>query len=510
MTSTTQRLPFVIKLWEVTLILFGVLLVLIPINPITSPIPSRDSGVFLYSGWRILQGEIPYLEIWDHKPPVILYLNALGLMIGNGSLWGLWIIELISLFTAAFIGYYLISRSFGTWPAIITLYLWLYSMVLLIQGGNFTTEFTLPLQFWCLWLAYKAEKRSFISWHGFLIGILCGIAFLTKQNTIGIGIAIALFLIFSRITTGRYRQLGLGLLVVLIGGFFPLIVVFVSFWTQGSLPSLWDAAFKFNLAYSSLGAISHILAPIKGIEILSTSYLAQFALVGWCVGVILIFFNRDFSQEMRALILIALIDFPLELVFVGTSGQRYPHYYMTLLPVLAYLAGLAFWFLFTRISQFHQTNKPQHYFAVCLLSVFIMTHATSYIGRVIGQIRSKDLSAVSYIMKYTDPDDFVLLWGAEASTNFLSRRRSPSRYVYLYPLYQSGYTNTKIVEEFLREIVQHKPSLIVDTHNSRTPFLDFPVSSEIIEENLTYLRSNYRQSEQVGAWTVYHYRDFAK
>lgn len=71
-------------IFEKALILVGVLLVLVPINPINMPLTHRDSGVFLYTGWRILNGEIPYLHVWDHKPPVIFILNALGLFIGGG------------------------------------------------------------------------------------------------------------------------------------------------------------------------------------------------------------------------------------------------------------------------------------------------------------------------------------------------------------------------------------------------------------------------------------------
>ncbi len=53
-------------------------------------IPNRDSGAFLYIGQRILKGDIPYRDIWDHKPPCIFFINALGLFIGRGAIWGVW------------------------------------------------------------------------------------------------------------------------------------------------------------------------------------------------------------------------------------------------------------------------------------------------------------------------------------------------------------------------------------------------------------------------------------
>jgi hypothetical protein len=39
--------------------LMGTLIALFPANPGNVTLPSRDSGVFLYAGWRFLNGEIP-------------------------------------------------------------------------------------------------------------------------------------------------------------------------------------------------------------------------------------------------------------------------------------------------------------------------------------------------------------------------------------------------------------------------------------------------------------------
>lgn len=53
----------------------------------------RDNGFFLYSGSQILKGKLPYLDFWDSKGPLIFYINALGLFIGKGTRWGVWLLE---------------------------------------------------------------------------------------------------------------------------------------------------------------------------------------------------------------------------------------------------------------------------------------------------------------------------------------------------------------------------------------------------------------------------------
>ena len=70
--------------------LIGTIIVLFPSNPDNMTLPSRDSGVFLYVGWRLLKGDIPYRDVWDHKPPLIYFVDALGLLLSPQSLVGVW------------------------------------------------------------------------------------------------------------------------------------------------------------------------------------------------------------------------------------------------------------------------------------------------------------------------------------------------------------------------------------------------------------------------------------
>ncbi len=96
------------------------------------------------------------------------------------------------------------------------------------------------------------------------------------------------------------------------------------------------------------------------------------------------------------------------------------------------------------------------------------------IGQSIKVDRSSDLTVVDYIKNSSNPSDFVLMWGAESSYNFVSERRAPTRFVYQYPLYWHGYQNEKMIKEFLNDITMNKPMLIIDTSTTdiRIPPLD--------------------------------------
>jgi len=83
-----------ISLFQVTSI-FLIALVMLVISPLNPANPGRDSGVFLYVGQAILSGHIPYRDVWDHKPPLIYYIDTAGLMLTAGSLWGVPTIPLL-------------------------------------------------------------------------------------------------------------------------------------------------------------------------------------------------------------------------------------------------------------------------------------------------------------------------------------------------------------------------------------------------------------------------------
>src|SRR6185369_6931738 len=98
--------------------LIGAMIALFPSNPVNMTLPSRDSGVFLYVGWRFLSGDIPYRDVWDHKPPLIYFVDALGLSLTPDSLWGIWLLQFIFIFMTFFLIYRVLDREFGLFAAL--------------------------------------------------------------------------------------------------------------------------------------------------------------------------------------------------------------------------------------------------------------------------------------------------------------------------------------------------------------------------------------------------------
>ena len=99
-------------------VLFVAVFFILNIN-LNTGVPSRDSGVFLYIGNQIIDGKIPFSDLWDSKPPLIYFLNALVLFIGNNSLWFLWFVEFMFLFVSTVLNFKLLTKLFGKTAGVI-------------------------------------------------------------------------------------------------------------------------------------------------------------------------------------------------------------------------------------------------------------------------------------------------------------------------------------------------------------------------------------------------------
>src|SRR5207248_7801570 len=157
-----------------TLAALAALLVLayVPLSPAYPSNPNRDAGLFLYAGSEILHGGVPYRDVWDHKPPLIFYLNALGLALAPGW-WGVWILELMMMGGALYASWRIL-HGFGALPAAVGCAVWICGVFVCSiagRGGDLTENYALPLQFAAILLwstGAVAAPRAAV-----LLGLLC-------------------------------------------------------------------------------------------------------------------------------------------------------------------------------------------------------------------------------------------------------------------------------------------------------------------------------------------------
>jgi hypothetical protein len=173
------------------LLVLAALIVLGQANPFTTRL-GRDSGMYAYIGSHVLHGDTPYVTAWDHKPPAIFFIDALGLWFAGGTRWGLWGIELVFLLGATVAGFAALRRSFGFGPALLASIIWLAGLSLVLEGGNLTEEYALLFSFLSLWLFALIWRRPDSVWLHAALGLVFACVFLTRPNNAGVPAAIIL------------------------------------------------------------------------------------------------------------------------------------------------------------------------------------------------------------------------------------------------------------------------------------------------------------------------------
>ena len=279
-------------IWPALLGLFSTF-VMLQTSPWVVQTPRNDSGIFLYFGAQILKGKLPFVHLWDHKPPLIFYLDALGLLLGGGSQWGVWAIEVVSLFSASLFAFLFLRRYFSAWPAFLGVLGMLFNLAFVLEGGNLTEEYALVFQFAALYLFSVTESRQKPGWRGYAIGAAMGAAFLLKQTLIGVWLAIILYILSAAFFTRAKR--GITLLVQIAAGFTAVLLVSVGYFAlSGALAAYWDVAFGYNFVYSNVGTTERVASLTEILWFLNTrAGFFLLALAAWLAGIGFILLHHE-------------------------------------------------------------------------------------------------------------------------------------------------------------------------------------------------------------------------
>ena len=151
------------KLLDITFIIFLFVIVataFFSISPYRIPVPHRDSGIYLQIGSEILHGKVLYLQAWEMKQPLIFYFNAFGLWLGQGSIWGVWGLEIFFFLVLLSICYHILRLSLSPFKSFFVVFI---SFITIFQfmSGNSNEEFTLLFQAgswqFCLFSIYRID-----------------------------------------------------------------------------------------------------------------------------------------------------------------------------------------------------------------------------------------------------------------------------------------------------------------------------------------------------------------
>jgi len=499
------------------LLMLLVLTVLVQANPGTR-IPGRDYGFYVYIGDQIVHGKLPYRDAWESKPPAIFYVNAIGLWLGRGSRWGVWIIELIALLAAAIISFNTIRKLWGIWPALAGLILWLIGLDLTLQGGNLTEEYPLALHFLSIALFIKLIEMPKHRLYNILLGLAFGLSFLFRANNAALEAAIIITLLLIQVFHRDLKSIFLQIFWVAIGVLIPLLLTIVYFWSQGLLRELFEASLLYNLTYSTTAITSG--SPLL-IGFRTFGWIAWIAAAGYLVALQRALKTRD------PFYLLLLIGWPVVIYLSDPAKRTYAHYFINWLPFLGLFGGLVLHLLTERLPTRIKDSSASTLTAltVALLLGFTFFFASGRAAeyqKAIERISNREsissevrTRAAAYVENHTRSGDLVLFWAAAPGENFMSERESPSAYLF-YPLYVYSDISQRMNDQFLQDIITKRPILIVDIDDHEALSLDpekrarqiaegfaWEYPPDNLNEFFRFVEENYYFEAKLGDRAVY-------
>ncbi len=389
--------PTRLLLYLLVTILFAVMVVWLNLSwrPDVSQLPA-DSGFYAYFGRAILHGQLPYRDLWDNKPPLGLYLNALGQLVFGQTPWGVWWSSVLWITGCGLLCFLVIRKVFGSPTALLSSVLFIIVLMdaQIFQGGNLTEIYALAPQLAIVGVTYlfinHGRKARFV----LLAGVLTACAFLIKQPTITLGIASIIVIIASTLGRLKVRETVKLLLVFGIGFFFPLGLVALYWLSRGAWGEFLDGAYRQG--FSSIGGSqSDFRKYFKLVlsEVLPGLYLGQlFLLAALTGGVFLLgkLYRHWLKLVFRAGLSWLYLPVLVGLVIVPIVARRaWPSPYSFVFWVISLtLASFLLWLRFHRLSSkpaIEQVISPMEWtWLVALLALPVEAFMASLGGRYFG------------------------------------------------------------------------------------------------------------------------------
>ena len=226
-------------------VLFSTCSFLYPINP------WDDANVYMTIGNAMLSGKELYVDIFDHKGPVLFFLHEAAAMLSRSSFAGIWLVELVCCYF--YLHYSLrtmrqFSASDATLPLTLLLGVVTYSSDFFYYGDS-VEEFSLPILAQSLYYMVRFARDGHVPSvrQSFFVGVGVALIFWMKFNLLFFYVFGIVALAYIAWKHGWMKGFWLIVSCVLAGFVCLTILVLSYFAVHGTLDALWQSYFMVNI-----------------------------------------------------------------------------------------------------------------------------------------------------------------------------------------------------------------------------------------------------------------------
>lgn len=195
-----------------------------------------DSSIFILMGKASLEGKTLYKDIFDHKGPILFWIQALGQLISEGRS-GIFLLQVISLTITNILWYKIANYFCNSKHSICSILVATSFWMVFFEEGNLSEELSLPFLSLCLFLTIKwihskeRFKDNSIFKISFIYGVCFGIISLIRLNNTAMlcGLILGITIIFIKNKEiKKLVQCGLYFFAAIALVYIPVIIYFAS------------------------------------------------------------------------------------------------------------------------------------------------------------------------------------------------------------------------------------------------------------------------------------------
>jgi len=432
---------------------------LIALPMLTYPL-GRDQGEFAVIGRGLLQGKVPYVDLWNPKPPAIFIVYAAAMAVFGQTAPALRAIDLLVmpflLASVGWIGARLFSPRVGLWAALLCAVFYFSETFWTLTQNDGIAVLPMCLALIAALKAAQRTPRAFV-WalaSGALMGVVVWFKYPFALFAIVLILAYAFELHRRTHSVTSVSQWFAYMLPAALGG---LIVIGVGVaWLMSA--GAWDAfveSARVTASYTALGAQPEAAATALGFRWSHWGLLFILAVVG------LLGLRRGSGVPFTLVWL--LIAFAIMLVQL----RGYDYHWLPLLPPLVLLGALGLTRVLDFIAPLLATRQRASDASVISVPLWLKTITVlgllailvnsiypktwryltggedrmTYEDRfVAGEFVAGESARVAdYLRQRNAPGDSLYVWGFRPEIYYLSGLNPPTRFIFQFPLVADWY-----------------------------------------------------------------------
>lgn len=294
-----------------------------------------DSDIFMLMGKLMKNGMIPYKEFFDHKGPVMLFIEYLGQMIWDGRN-GIFLIQVVFLTFSLYGAYKILNLFYEKKKSVILTSVSLLILNIYFGAGNFTEEYCLPFLLWSFYFAInylkneKSEDYEHKPGYSLLYGITFMVCALTRiTNAIPLCIIIIIGFVIV-IHEKQWKSVIKNVIYFIIGAVIILLPFILYFIKVDALYEMIYATFLYNIKYA---LNSDITLGVK-------DKINQIALIIPLISSLILGICSYIWNKKYGVIDVTVIALSVIAIIFQFKNLPYEHYFMIWMPLILLGIGI--------------------------------------------------------------------------------------------------------------------------------------------------------------------------